>query len=97
MRQTLSRLGLMVVKLFSCSIQLSMKFQLLIRTKMLKTKIFLALNLSDGVLILLKIVSILTFMTDKFYAQMSMKNVLKPRYLYHLSMNSERSVLPALY
>ena len=33
--------GLEVIKLFSCSNQLSMKFQLLIKTKMLKSKFFL--------------------------------------------------------
>ena len=37
-------LGLQVIKLFSCSTQLSMKFQLLIKTKMKKNKIFFLLQ-----------------------------------------------------
>ena len=40
-------------KTFSCSIQLSMKFQLLIKTKMLKNKDFFCLIKSDDVFILL--------------------------------------------
>ena len=42
--------GLEVIKLFSCSTQLSTKFQLLIKTKIPK---FLALSLSDVVFIML--------------------------------------------
>ena len=67
MRQK-KRSGHKVIKLFSCSTQLSMKFQLLIKTKIL-TKKFLALSLSDVVFILLinakmpTIVGILTFMS----------------------------------
>ena len=55
-----------VIKLFSCSTQLSTKFQLLIKTKIL-TKKFLALSLSGVVFIMLinvkmpTIVGILTF------------------------------------
>ena len=55
-----------VIKLFSCSTQLSTKFQPLIKTKM-PTKKFLALYLSDVVIIMLindkmpTIVGILTF------------------------------------
>ena len=50
-----------VIKNFSCSTQLSMKFQL-IKTEMSKIKIFLAFKLSDVVFIML-IVGILTFMS----------------------------------
>ena len=42
-----------VVKLFSRSTQTSMEFQLLIKTKMLKFEVFLALKLRDFVFILL--------------------------------------------
>ena len=43
-----------IIKLFSCSTQPSMLFQLLIKTKMLKKiNIFLTLKLSDAVFILL--------------------------------------------
>ena len=45
--------GPMVIKLFSCSTQLSKKFQLLIKTKMLKMKTALAFKLSDDVFIIL--------------------------------------------
>ena len=41
-----------VIKFFSCSTQLSTKFQLLIKTK-IPTKMFLALSLSDVVFIML--------------------------------------------
>ena len=57
------------MKLFSCSPQLSTKFQLLIKTKIPTIKKILALSLSDGVFIMLinvkmpKIVGILTFMS----------------------------------
>ena len=60
------RQGPEVIKLFSSSTQLSMKFQLLIKTKM---KTFLVFKLSDGVFIMLindkmpTIVGILTFMS----------------------------------
>ena len=48
------RSGLEVIKLFSCSTQMSMKCFLLIKTKILTNiKKFFALNLSDGVFILL--------------------------------------------
>ena len=56
------------MKLFSCSIQLSMKFQLLIKLKYGQIKKFLTLSLSDVEFILLinvkmpTIVGILTFM-----------------------------------
>ena len=55
--------------IFSCSTELSMKFQLLIKTKMLKVKYFLAFKLSDTAFILLidvkmpTIVGILTFIS----------------------------------
>ena len=58
-----------VIKLFSCSTQLSMEFQLLIKIKCLQMKEFLAISLSDVVFILLinvkmpTIVGILTFMS----------------------------------
>ena len=58
-----------VIKLFSCSTQLSMKFQLLIRLKYQQIKKFLALSLSDVVFIMLinvkmpTSVAILTFMS----------------------------------
>ena len=49
----LERPGPKVIKLFSCSTELSRKFQLLIKTKMLKNKDFLAVKLSDTTFILL--------------------------------------------
>ena len=58
-----------VVKLFSCSTQLSTKFQLLIKTKYQQIKKFRALSLSDVVFIMLinvkmpTTVGILTFMS----------------------------------
>ena len=55
-----------VIKLFSCSTQLSKKFHLLIKTK-IWTKKFLALSLSDIVFILLINVKD----QDKFRAQLS--------------------------
>ena len=55
--------SLEVIKLFSCSTQLSMKFQTLITTQMLKITIFRALNPSDIVFIMLINVKILTFMS----------------------------------
>ena len=63
------RTGPEVIKLLSCSSQLSMKFQMLIKTNMLKNKYFLAFKLSDVVFIMLinvkmpTIVGILTFMS----------------------------------
>ena len=65
----IQKTGLEDIKLFSCSTQLSMKFQLLIKKKYSKGKKFLALSLSDAVLILLinvkmpTTVGILTFMS----------------------------------
>ena len=56
-----------VIKLFSCSTQLSTKFQLLIKTEIPTKKFFFALSLSDVVFIMLinvklpTIVDILTF------------------------------------
>ena len=41
------------LKLFSCSTQLSMKFELLMKFKMLKIQTFLAFNLSDVLFIML--------------------------------------------
>ena len=61
--------GLELIKLFSCSTQLSMKFQLLIKTKILTNKEVFALSLLDVVFIMLlnvkmpMIVGILTFMS----------------------------------
>ena len=61
--------GLEVIKLFSCSTQLSTKFQLLIKIKYRQMKKFLALSLSDSVFIMLinvkmpTVVGILTFMS----------------------------------
>ena len=61
--------GSKVIKLFSCSTQLSRKFQLLIKLKYQQIKKFLALSLSDVVFIILinikmpTIVGILTFMS----------------------------------
>ena len=58
-----------VIKLFSCSTQLSAKFQLLIKAKYRQMKKFLALSLPDVVFIMLinvkmpTIVGILTFMS----------------------------------
>ena len=59
----------MVIKLFSCSTQLSTKFQLLIKSKIQTNKEVFILRLSDVVFILLinvkmpTIVGILTFMS----------------------------------
>ena len=63
------RSGPAVVKLFSCSTQLSLEFQLLIKTKMLKNIGIPCFYISDDVFILLinakmpTIVGILTFMS----------------------------------
>ena len=68
-----SSTGPEVIKLFSCSTQLSMKFKLLIKTKYLELKQFLALSLSDVVFIMLinvkisTIVGILTLMSIKHF------------------------------
>ena len=66
------------IKLFSCSIHLSMIFQLLIKGHMVKIKIFLVLKLSDVVFILLinikmpKIFGIFNiYEQDKAHAQLS--------------------------
>ena len=62
-------LGLEVIKLFSCSTQLSTKFQLLIKTEILTNEEVVALNLSDVVFIMLinvkmpTIVGIFAFMS----------------------------------
>ena len=45
--------GLEVLKLFSCSTQLSTKFQLLIKAKYQQMKTFLALSLSDVFIMLI--------------------------------------------
>ena len=69
-----------VINLFSCSTQLSTKFQLLIKLKYLKIKKFLALCLSDVVFIMLTnvkmptIVGILTFMS-RINFELSMEKV----------------------
>ena len=72
------RPGLEVIKLFSCSTELGMEFQLLTKTKMLKYKSFFAFKLSDVFIMLINvkmptIVGILTFMSrhDKFRGQLS--------------------------
>ena len=72
------------IKLFSCSTQLITKFQLLIKTKILTIKKFLALSLSDVVLIMLinvkmpTIVGILALMSriNSCLAELSTKKVL---------------------
>ena len=72
------------MKLFSCSSQLSTKFQLLIKLKYSQIKKFLGLTLSHVVFIMLinvkmpTIVGILTFMSmiNSFSADLSMKKVL---------------------
>ena len=47
--------GSEVIKLFSCSTQLSTEFQLLIKTKIMTNEaVFFSLNLSDVVFIMLK-------------------------------------------
>ena len=62
-----------VIELFSCSTQLGMKFQLLIKGKMLKNKdFFLALKSSDAVLALLKNCwHFNIYELDKFLAKLS--------------------------
>ena len=56
------RPGPEVIKHFSCSTQLSSKFQLLIKTKIPTNKKFLALSFSDIVFII--------YEQDKFHAQL---------------------------
>ena len=67
----------LVIKLIPCSNQVSMKFQLLMKTKMLKGKAFTCFRISDVVFVMLinveiaKVVVILTFMSmthDKCHA-----------------------------
>ena len=76
-----------VIKLSSCSTQLSMKFQLLIKLKYRQMKMYLALSRSDVVFIMLvnvkmpTIVDILTFISRinsmlKSHAELSMEKVL---------------------
>ena len=74
-----------VINLFSCSTQLSTKFQLLLKTKILTNKKFLASSLSDVVLIMLinvkmpTIVGILTFMSRINFvppSELSLKKVI---------------------
>ena len=62
-----------VIKLHSCSNKLSMNFPLLIKIKMLKITIFLALKLSEVVFILLTNVKmpLNIYEQDKFHAQLS--------------------------
>ena len=68
MSQVIRKPGPEVIKLFSCSTQHSMKFQLLIKNKIPTNTDFFALNLSDVVFIMLinvkmpTVVDILTFM-----------------------------------
>ena len=63
------RAGPEIIKLFSCSTQLSTKFQLLLKIKISSNKVCLALRLSDVVFIMCiyvkmpTIVGILTFMS----------------------------------
>ena len=65
-----------VIKLFSCSTQLSTKFQLLTKIKYRQMMIFLALSLSDVVFVMLinvkmpTIVGILTFMSSIDFVEM---------------------------
>ena len=75
---TSNQSGPEVIKLFSCSSQLSTKFQLFIKLKYQQKKKFLTLSLSDVVFIMLinikmpTTVGILTFYEqDKFRAQLS--------------------------
>ena len=72
------RSGPEVIKLFSCSTQLSMEFQLLIKSKMLKKKI-LAFKLSDVVCTMLINVKMPTIVTQyimmKIYCTTFDKNV----------------------
>ena len=69
MMERVKRPGPKVIKLFSCSTELSTKFHLLINTKYPQTKKLLALSLSNVVFIMLinvkmpTIVGILTFMS----------------------------------
>ena len=62
-RILLRQSGVEVVKLFSCSIQVSTKFQLLVKTKTLKIAIFLAFKHSDVVFIMLINVKMITIVT----------------------------------
>ena len=76
--------GPQIIKLFPCSTQLRMKFQLLIKGKTVKNNYILAFKLSDVVFILLMnvkmptIVGILTFMSRiiSFPVELGMKNVM---------------------
>ena len=64
---------------FSCSAQLSVKFQLLIKLKYRQIKKFLNLSLSDVVFIMLinvkmpAIIGILIFMTEKILCSVELK------------------------
>ena len=75
------RAGPEVIKLFSCSTQLSTKFQLLKKTKIPTNKKFLALSLSKVAFIMLinvktpTIVGVLTFMS-MIHFMLSMQKVL---------------------
>ena len=62
-----------IIKLFSCSTGLSMKCQLLIKTKMLKLMTFLAFNIPDVVFVMLINVKMPTniYEHDKFHAVFS--------------------------
>ena len=55
--------GPQVIKLYSCSTQLSTKFQLLIKTKYRQMKKFIILSLSDVVFIMLINVKMPTIMS----------------------------------
>ena len=79
------RTGPEVIKLFSCSTQLSMEFQLLIKLKYRQIKKFLSLSLSEVVFIMIinvkmpTIVSILIFMSRIIFvhsAELSIEKVL---------------------
>ena len=63
--------GTEVMKLFSCSTQLSTNFQVLIKIKYRQMKKFLPLNLSDVVFIMLINVKMPTIEQDKLCAQLS--------------------------
>ena len=75
----ISRPGLEVIKLFSCSTQLSMKFLPLIKLKCYKIKIFLAFKLSYVEIIMLinvkmfKKIGILTYMSIIHFALINVK------------------------
>ena len=64
-------LGPEVIKLFSCSTQLSIKFQLLIKTEKDRYFLLLGSHMIFILLIIVKMPTINIYKQDKFHAQLS--------------------------